>query len=379
MNVLQVMGCTSDQYASMERYLVGKARALSMQGSQLIVIYESTPKNLSFVSDLREAGGVLKQSKLQGPRDFSFYSHIHSLIRVHEVNVVHTYFTPTCHYLALALRLSGFHKVVRSAANMPYSKGDMSAPDSRPKLRDCLRHRYLAKLVQRIICRSEGVREAFLHLGVPDSRLAVADGGCDTEVYRFRSDARIQLRGELNIRKDDLVLGVSCRLVPIKRLDRLIRLVSSMGTAAPKLVIVGDGPERGRLESLAIELKMGDQIFFLGQRDDLVSLYSAFDIFCLPSESEGMSNSILEAMSCLLPVVASDIPANRGLVQSGKTGELISFEDIDEFRRNVRILQNRSTREMMGRFGRAHVESKYSLAARLRKEYSVYQEVLGNS
>jgi glycosyltransferase involved in cell wall biosynthesis len=216
---------------------------------------------------------------------------------------------------------------------------------------------------------------------VPASRLAVADGGCDTERYRYSAEARRKLRAQLEIAEEELVLGVCCRLVPVKRLDRLIRLVAGIERLglATKLLIVGDGPERARLEALNANLDAGDRIRFLGHRDDLPELYSAFDVFCLPSEAEGMSNSILEAMACRLPVLASDIPPNRGLVHPGRNGYLLSFEDLEEFQESLRNLLEPVTRKAMGEWGRELVESKYSLDARIRKELSIYQEVLGQS
>jgi glycosyltransferase involved in cell wall biosynthesis len=121
------------------------------------------------------------------------------------------------------------------------------------------------------------------------------------------------------------------------------------------------------------------RIRFLGHRDDLESLYSAFDVFCLPSEAEGMSNSILEAMACQLPVLASDIPPNRGLVQPGKNGYLLAFEDAEEFDWTLQTLGNPDVRKSMGRLGRELVDSTYSLDERIRKELNVYHEVLGRS
>ncbi len=379
-SVLQIMGCTSDQYASMERYLVGKAKTLLENGSRLVVVYENTPKSARFVEDFCGAGGVLERGKLRGIRDFSYYGQIRALIREWKIDIVHGYFTPTCYHVALALRLTGFRHVVRSAANMPFGIGGGSqAEDGRPTFRARLRHQMLARLFKRILCRSEGVAEAFRQLGVPDARLAVADGGCDTERYCFSAEARSKLRGELGIGEDELVLGVCCRLVPVKRLDRLIHLVGGVGElgVTTKLLIAGDGPDRSRLEALATELDKNNRIRFLGHREDLPELYSALDVFCLPSEAEGMSNSILEAMACGLPVLATNIPPNRGLVQAGKNGYLLSFDDAEEFEECLRNLLTTDARKAMGDSGRHLVESNCSLDARIQKEMNVYEEVLG--
>lgn len=379
MNILQVMGCTSDQYASMERYLIGKAQELSQEESQLVVVYENTPRSERFVGDLLEAGGLLVCLKLRGIWDVSYYSRVCALIKERKINIVHCYFTPTCHYLAEALRLKGFRNVVRTAANMPFGVPRYGNGGIRPGFGTRLRHRALALPFRKVICRSEGVRDAFRELGIADSRLAVADGGCDTERYRFSHEARLRLRQELGIGQSDLVLGVCCRLVPVKRLDRLIRLVASSNKAdfGWKVLVAGSGPEREGLESLARELDCTDHVRLLGHRDEVPDLCSAFDVFCLPSEAEGMSNGILEAMACRLPVLASDIPPNRELVQPGKNGYLLSFADAEEFKKCLRNLAVPSVRHEMGDLGRSLVKSRYSLDTRIRREIDIYQEVLG--
>lgn len=381
MNVLQVMGCTSDQYASMERYLVRKAEVLSREDSRLVVVYENTPRSEAFVQDFRFAGGILEQCRLRGATDNRFHRQILALITKYAIRVAHGYFTPTCYHLALGLRLRGFNNIVRTAANMPLWGGaETLARDKMPTLHDRLKHRALARLFKKILCRSKGVFDAFLKLGVPASRLIVADGGCDTGRYRFQPDVRERVRGELGISDADLVLGVCCRLVPVKRLDRLIRLIARVKAKLPlRLLIAGDGPERERLESLTRDLKANRQVQFLGHCDDLSDLYSSFDIFCLPSEAEGMSNSILEAMSCQLPVLATDIPPNRGLVQPGRSGFLLSFEVQTEFKHHLRSLSSADVRISMGAFGRRLVEERFSIESRIAKEVKVYREVLGQA
>ncbi len=379
MNILQVMGCTSEQYASMERYLVAKADTLAKRGGRLVVVYENAPKSSEFVEDLVAVSGVLEQARLCSTCDFGYYRQIRRLMRGHDVDVVHCYFTPTSHRLALALRLRGFRHVVRTAANMPYC-GDAKNETAGPSLPARLRHRAMARLYRRIICRSEGVREAFGRLGVPGSRLAVADGGCDTDRYRFQIEAQTRLRGDLGIGDKDLVLGVCCRLVPVKRLDRLIQRVAAAAVEIPlRLLIAGDGPERARLESLVLALGLNGRVRFLGQRDDLADIYSAFDVFCLPSESEGMSNAILEAMACERPVLASDIPPNRGLVMPDETGYLLSFDDAEEFAKRLTALAAPTKRQAMGAAGRELVLARYSLDARIAKELAIYEDVLGRN
>lgn len=382
-NVLQIMGCTSEQYASMEWYLVRKAQVLSERDSRLIVVYENKPKSEEFQRSFRESGGILEQGSFGSFRDCMFFGGLKALITDWEVDIVHAYFTPTCHYVSITLHMMGFTKIVRSAANMPFGvvAGGL-AKDGKPRKRTRLKHRILSLLFRKILCRSDGVANAFLQMGVDSSRVTVTDGGCDTKRYCFSPQARMRLRRELGIDEDELVLAASCRLTKVKRVDRLVCLVAEMSRGEKvkmRLLIVGDGPDRSHLELLANERGVAHCVQFLGQRDDLEELYSAFDVFCLASEAEGMSNSILEAMSCGLPVLATDIPPNYGIVQSGRNGFLLSFDNLGEFERCVEKLSHASVRQTMGAFGRGIVVSKYGLESRIEKELKVYEELVGQA
>lgn len=267
----------------------------------------------------------------------------------------------------------GFRNIVRTAANMPFGG------ETRPPWKMRFRNRLLAFPVKKVICRSEGVRDAFLKLGVPARKLAVADGGCDTGLYRFSVEARQEMRTRLGIQESDLALGACCRLVPSKRVDRLIyRLGEAVAQGFPVfLVIAGDGPERRRLEALARQLNVDKRVLFTGHVDEeLRDLYSALDIFCLPSETEGMSNSLLEAMATERPILASDIPSNRCLVEPERGGYLLSFDSQKEFFDVLERLYDQKVREPMGIFNRRCVDSRFSIDVRISKEMDVYREVL---
>lgn len=372
MKVLQVMGCTSNQYASMERYLVRKAERLTAGGGQLTVIYENDPDSRDFSRDFSAAGGRLVQDRMKSSRDIGYARRMLALAREDRIDVVHAYFTPTCHVVALAFKLRGGPPVVRTAANLPFSG------DTPPARLARWRYRWLAHLVSRIICRSEGVREAYRALGIPEPKLAVAAGGCDVSKYTFRPDERLARRQAAGLTDAEVVLGVSCRLVPVKRLDRLLtRFGEAVGRwPGLRLWIAGTGPERGRLEKQIEALGLHSCVSFAGHQSDLAGFYSAVDIFCLSSEAEGMSNAILEAMASERPVLASDIPPNRGLVVPGKGGYLVDFESPAAFLDALSPLLSPDIRNSLGRFNRERIVREFSLDARLDQEFEVYTAAL---
>ena len=372
------MGCHSNQYASMERYLVAKAKYLLKEDSVFSVIYESRPKSKKFREDFIDAGGRLYDVKLQNFYSFKAYRQIYKVIKENNIDIVHTYFTPACHYLNLYLSLRGFRNLVRTAANFPLTKGNnkKSLPPHL-KLYFSLRQQCLSRLVRKILCRSEGVRNQYRKLGVASKKLDVTSGGVDIDHYQILFKERDEIRKKYDLNNNILILGTSCRLTPLKRIDKLIKFMSELCTPDQeiKLYIAGDGPELDNLKDLVKRLKIEDTVEFLGHLEDLSELYSVFDVFCLPSEIEGMSNSVLEAMACELPIIATDILPNRELIDEGKGGYLISFKDNQEFQERIEKLLDKRIRRIMGKYNRHKVSSRFSLEKRIEKEFKIYKEL----
>lgn len=379
LKVLQVMGCTSDQYGSMERYLVAKAQALRNRGGHLVVVYENTPQSDRFIRELVDAGGELRQMRMRGRFDGAYLHKTRNLIMKENVGLVHLYFGPTSHALSIYLGLRGYRHLVRTAPNLPSAfRRPGQKMHGRLGRYLALRHRFLARLVRKIICRSEAVLRDYAALGVPSQKLAVVCGGADAATYRFSPESRSKIRAELGIPNGTFVIGAFSRLVKVKNIDRLIRGFQGLsdGSRDCRLVVSGDGPEKDALMGKAASLSLADSVIFLGNREDVAGLYSALDVFCSASLAEGMSNSILEAMSSGLPVVASDIPPNRELIDDGEGGYLVDFGRPDEFRRRVELLWNPEVRKKMGAYNRKKIIRQFSLEARVEKELEVYAEVL---
>ncbi len=127
-----------------------------------------------------------------------------------------------------------------------------------------------------------------------------------------------------NVSNNGIVIGAVGRLDPIKDHPTLFKAFEELKRSIPDatLMVVGDGPEREKLEKLA-----GDRIVFLGNRSDVPELMQTFDLFVLPSINEGISNTILEAMATGLPVLASRTGGNPELVEDGINGHLFDVGD----------------------------------------------------
>ena len=141
-----------------------------------------------------------------------------------------------------------------------------------------------------------------------------------------------------------------------------------------KLVIVGDGPERERLERYAQGLGLREQVRFLGQREDVPSLMAGWDCFALPSLSEGFNLSVLEAMASRLPVVVSDLPALREAVVAEKGGFLASPGSAPDFAAALLyILKAPEKAKAMGEFNRERVNAVFDVSKMIRSVHSLYK------
>ncbi len=159
----------------------------------------------------------------------------------------------------------------------------------------------------------------------------------DTRVFSRLPDS--PLRSQLAREGEKIILHVS-NFRPVKRLQDLIAAFFRLQRSNPKtrLVLVGDGTERETAEKLVQDLGLASRVTFLGNRAELVQLYSAADLFVLPSEKESFGLSALEAMACSVPVVATETGGLPEVVEQGKTGLLVPVGDTEALSESMATL-----------------------------------------
>lgn len=147
-----------------------------------------------------------------------------------------------------------------------------------------------------------------------------------------------------------------------------------------RLIMVGDGPLRAEALALLKAAGTSELAWLPGERHDVPEILHGLDCFVLPSLAEGISNTILEAMACGLPVIATDVGGCSELVEAGVTGELVPAADVETMAQAiVRYARDRGLAEAAGQAGRVAVERQFSLTAMVRKYQSVYDELLNIS
>lgn len=218
--------------------------------------------------------------------------------------------------------------------------------------------------------------------GVPLRRFEIVYNGVDARRFTPRTD-RAALRATLGLPPETFVIGTVGRFDPMKRYDLLIEAVARLreedrsgSMPAVQLVFAGDGPEETRLRETAARLGVERDVRFLGRRSDVPAVLAALDLFTLTSRGEGMSNAILEAMACGLPVVATRVGGNAEIVMDGETGLLIESANVEQLVAALRrLIGQPGVRAAMGAAGRQRVESAFTMQRMAEAYTSMYDRV----
>jgi sugar transferase (PEP-CTERM/EpsH1 system associated) len=238
-------------------------------------------------------------------------------------------------------------------------------------LRRIIAQRFGAKLGDAIIAPSEDMRRDYAEtIGLDQKIIQVVYNGVDT--IEFQPNKReTKLRSELQIPAKDTVIGCVARFDPVKNLPSLIKDFSRIHSNYPetRLMIVGDGEQMHDLQLLAESYDLGNVIHFLGRRDDISNCMNAMDVYVQPSFYEGFSMTILEAMSCGLPIVAYDVGGTKEMVSGGVNGYLVPLSTRTLYGALVKILRRGDDRIKKGLASREIVQQNFSLTA-MRSNYT---------
>jgi glycosyltransferase involved in cell wall biosynthesis len=140
--------------------------------------------------------------------------------------------------------------------------------------------------------------------------------------------------------------------------------------------VVGAGREGDRLRARVASLGLDGVVRFPGAVEDAPGLFGGWDLYASASRVEGLPLALLEAMACRLPVVATDIPGHRRLVEHGVTGLLVPVDDAAALGDAIAVLARSAERPAMGEAGRRRVERTFTLAATVARLQDVYDEAL---
>jgi glycosyltransferase involved in cell wall biosynthesis len=274
------------------------------------------------------------------------------LFRRWRIDLVHTHNTKPLIYAAPAARLAGVSRVIHTRHGQRFLAGG----------NETLAFRLAGRLADRVICVSHDSANLSAREGIAFRRIATIWNGIDTSLFAYTGP---------HVGGPAVMVG---RLSPEKDVATLLRAAALVAPQCPSfaLEIAGNGPCLADLNRLASDLGLGDRVRFLGEVRDIPALLARASLFVLPSMTEGISLTLLEAMARGLPVVATRVGGNPEVVVDGETGLLVPPQDPAGLAAAV-IQLSRDPEEgrLLGLAGRGRVEQHFDVR-RMIAEYEAH-------
>jgi sugar transferase (PEP-CTERM/EpsH1 system associated) len=216
-------------------------------------------------------------------------------------------------------------------------------------------------------------------VGVPARAMSQIYNGVDTDRFHPAEGGSPAISGCPFTPHEHWLVGTVGRMQAVKDQLMLARAFVQAVRAQPalqarlRLVMIGDGPLRAQAQRIVDEAGFAELCWMPGERSDVADVMRGLSCFVLPSLAEGISNTILEAMGCALPVIATDVGGNAELVAHGETGLIVPAADEAALTRALlQLATDPSQAAAMGRAGRTRVVGQFSLQAMVARYQHLY-------
>lgn len=223
--------------------------------------------------------------------------------------------------------------------------------------------RRAARFAEQFVCVSDNSARFMIEQGVAGQRVRTIRNGIDLTRFAFLGPS------------DGGPIVTVARLSPEKDVANLLRAAARVVAVAPsaRFEIAGDGPCRGELAQLAAELNLAEHVIFHGEVRDIPALLTRARLFVLPSQTEGISLTLLEAMARGLPVVATQVGGTPEVVEPSATGLLVPARDPDALAQAIlALLADPERGRHMGSTARTRVENCFDIRTMTRQYESLY-------
>ncbi|MFA5143020.1 MAG: glycosyltransferase [Candidatus Omnitrophota bacterium] len=328
---------------------------------------------LSSICCLDRAGDLTNQAEAKGIDvvvmsrkpgiDMSLPITLSKILKNKKVDIAHTHNLEAMIYGTLAARFAGIPVVI----NTRHGREDKRA------------NWLFWSMNNAVIAISEDAKRRFLTFNrIKYDKLRVIYNGIDAASSE-KLDTRSIKEKIFKVDARYKIIGTVSRLSEEKYQVALLDAFQKVSQAVKNviLVFVGDGPLKQALHNYSEKLGIADKIIFLGFRADAREIVEAFDIFALPSLTEGISLSLLEAMAARKPVVATNVGGNPEVVVDGDTGILVPPKDPQKMAEAIiKLIQNSDLAKKMGQAGRKRMEEKFSLNRMVNEYELIYEECL---
>jgi L-malate glycosyltransferase len=292
-----------------------------------------------------------------------------SILSRHKFDVVQTHFIDSNYAGILAAKLAGVKAIISTRRGMPYWRNTF----------ELFLLRIMNRAVDVFVANSRWSASSYCAAeGIRSDKMKIIYNGINVADFPIDDETRAASRAQLGVDSSTRIVGIVANLRPIKRIDVFLRAAARIKSQSRnvRFIIVGEGEARNKLMALACDLGLQSDVTFMGQREDIPNLLSAFDIGVLTSQSESLSNSIIEYSAASLPVVCTDVGGAKETIVDGTTGYIVPPGDADMLAdRIVRLLADPSLKQM-GAFGRERVQRLFSIGSMARQYEELYRQIL---
>ena len=240
-------------------------------------------------------------------------------------------------------------------------------------------NRVTDRLASVLITPSEALKNKVVSEGIDPEKIHVVSNGIDIPVIQDSDQEFESVRKEFGISKDSFLLGTVGRMVPVKNLESLMEIVAQLFRDGLKLnlILIGDGPRREQLESLANSLGISQHVVFTGWRNDVLRILNGVDLYVHTSVSESFTYSIVEAMSIAKPVIAFDAGSLSEVISNGETGFLVTPRNNAAFKEAIAQMSiNPDRAKQLGQAARKHTEDSLSAESMAEKIMTIYRSLV---
>ncbi|KAA3658314.1 MAG: glycosyltransferase [Calditrichaeota bacterium] len=289
-------------------------------------------------------------------------------LRENDVHMLHT------HAWSTLIEGYGGAKLARTPVIIHGEHGTMKDDSSKHRIIQ----RFIWDRFDKILSVSEVLSDQLAkRIGYPREKIQTLVNGVDLD--KFIDHRHLENYKEIvDLPADTPVFGSVGRLVQVKNYPLLLRSAKKVFEKMPnaRLLLVGAGPLYPETKAMIQELGIAEKTIFIRWRKNIPDYIRAMDVFILPSFSEGMSNTILEAMACSRTVIATDVGGNPELVDNNKTGMLVPSDDDEAMSAAIiDLLHNTEKRRTFAAAGRRKVEEQYTFQQMIRRYEKLYIEL----
>ena len=308
---------------------------------------------------------VLGITKMFSPVAFLKLFQLGFYLRKNNFKLVHIFFNDASVIAPIVLKCFGL-KVIISRRDMGFWYTDT--------LKKILRLN--SNFVDGCICNSEAVKQITVESeGYKQDQVHVIYNGLPP--HKLTEDLKSNPVTTDSICTDNKkIIGIVANIRPVKRMQDLVSAFALVKEAVPQaqLVIVGDG-DNSALQQQATELGVAESIEFAGAQKNVAKYIAQFDVATLTSESEGLSNAIIEYMVYGKPVVCSRVGGNPELIEHGTNGLLYDVANVELLAEHItQLLKDPKLSEQYGRNGRDKVEKEFSVQQMVSNTLSIYSK-----